>query len=70
MFLAGMYINIRSDVILTRLKGQSEGTYKIPKGGFPERLLEMKFVKQRNKIGSIRSRLDIAICGIVRCYIN
>lgn len=44
MFLAGMYINIRSDVILTRLKGQSEGTYKIPKGGSPERLLEMKFV--------------------------
>lgn len=33
MFLGGMYINIRSDVILTRLKDQSEGTYKIPRGG-------------------------------------
>ena len=32
-FLSGMYINIRSDILLTQLRGGSTGEYKIPRGG-------------------------------------
>ncbi|XP_022324490.2 3-oxo-5-alpha-steroid 4-dehydrogenase 2-like [Crassostrea virginica] len=31
-FLSGMYINIRSDILLTQLRGGSTGEYKIPRG--------------------------------------
>lgn len=36
VFLSGMAVNVKSDLVLVGLKGEGRGGYKIPKGGFFE----------------------------------